>query len=133
MNAAAVIHSATAAGLNLKLSNSGNIAVAGDDAVIRRWVAAIREHKPEILILLKEPNSETSKKPDISEVLQSPEATAAMDQSCLDCFHFTRPGLSAGYCKGRDDLPLAYGLNHPLRTLPEDGGAACGSFKSWRD
>jgi len=45
--------------------------------------------------------------------------------SCGLCHHFARPGLSRGYCGGRDDLPPAYGKNHPLRRLPEDGGATC--------
>lgn len=42
--------------------------------------------------------------------------------SCRRCQHFRRPGLSDGYCTGRDDLPGAYGL---LRTLPDDKGATC--------
>ncbi|GAA4416875.1 hypothetical protein [Quisquiliibacterium transsilvanicum] len=44
---------------------------------------------------------------------------------CPRCRHFRRPGLSAGYCTGRADLTLAYGL---LRELPEDGGARCDHF-----
>jgi len=45
--------------------------------------------------------------------------------SCGLCHHFSLQGLSRGYCGGRDDLPHAYGKNHPLRQLPEDGGATC--------
>lgn len=44
------------------------------------------------------------------------------------CRHFARPGLSAGYCAGRDDLPLAYGTHHPLRKLPTDCGRDCASY-----
>ena len=45
---------------------------------------------------------------------------------CKTCRHRKRPGLSAGYCGGgRDDLPGAYGINHPLRKLPDDQGAGC--------
>lgn len=49
------------------------------------------------------------------------------DRSCLRCPYRKRPGMSdPGYCGGgRDDLPGAYGLHHPLRQLPEDGGASC--------
>ena len=47
-------------------------------------------------------------------------------KACPDCRHFARPGKSDGYCGGRDDLPLAYGANHPLRRLPADRGASCG-------
>jgi hypothetical protein len=44
---------------------------------------------------------------------------------CRRCRHFRRPGLSDGYCTGRDDLPHAYGFMH---RLPDDGGAGCGAF-----
>jgi hypothetical protein len=48
---------------------------------------------------------------------------------CKSCRHRRRPGLSAGYCGGgRDDLPGAYGLHHPLRKLPADQGASCASY-----
>jgi hypothetical protein len=46
-------------------------------------------------------------------------------KACPDCRHFARPGKSDGYCGGRDDLPLAYGANHPLRRLPANRGASC--------
>ena len=66
-----------------------------------------------------------------------PDAVAAepiapplpIETSCRDCQHFMRPGHSSGYCAGRDDLPFAYGVNHPLRKLPDDGGASC---EQWR-
>lgn len=48
---------------------------------------------------------------------------------CRRCEHFSRPGLSDGYCTGRDDLPLAYGL---LRVLPADAGAWCPRFARGR-
>jgi hypothetical protein len=48
---------------------------------------------------------------------------------CYGCQHFSRPGLSDGYCGGREDLPHAYGPGHPLRGLPVDGGATCTAFK----
>ena len=45
--------------------------------------------------------------------------------SCDTCAHFRRPGTT-GYCGGgREDLPRAYGINHPLRRLPADGGTSC--------
>lgn len=57
------------------------------------------------------------------------ERLAALDVGCFTCASFARPGLSGGYCGGRDDLPRAYGENHPLRRLPDDRGATC---KEWR-
>lgn len=53
---------------------------------------------------------------------------ASTVKACRDCQHFARPGKSDGYCGGRDDLPLAYGANHPLRRLPADGGASCSQW-----
>lgn len=46
-------------------------------------------------------------------------------RSCRRCRHFGRPGLSDGYCTGRDDLPGAYGF---MRALPHDKGATCAAF-----
>jgi hypothetical protein len=47
--------------------------------------------------------------------------------NCRTCAHLARPGLSAGYCAVRTDLPRAHGADstHPLRQLPADGGAGC--------
>lgn len=44
---------------------------------------------------------------------------------CPRCRHFRRPGLSDGYCTGRDDLAHVYGFMH---ALPADGGARCSAF-----
>lgn len=49
--------------------------------------------------------------------------------NCTTCHHWSRPGLSTGYCSGRPDLPPAYGENHPLRRLPADNGATCQHHK----
>ena len=51
-------------------------------------------------------------------------------KACRCCQYFARPGKSEGYCSVRDDLPLAYGVNHPLRRLPADGGASCKQWKA---
>ena len=45
------------------------------------------------------------------------------------CAYFRHPGLSDGYCGGRDDLPHAYTAGHPLSHLPPDRGATC---PAWR-
>lgn len=63
---------------------------------------------------------------------QSVQQSAA--RGCSTCRHRKRPGLSAGYCGGgRDDLPAAYGLHHPLRKLPADQGASCASYRPHED
>jgi hypothetical protein len=55
------------------------------------------------------------------------DATVAVPEKheCRTCEHLRKPGLSDGYCSGRDDLPRAYGKHHPLRECPADGGASC--------
>lgn len=58
---------------------------------------------------------------------ESAEKSAAA--SCRTCQHLKRPGLSAGYCGERDDLPHAYTAGHPLRRLPADGGASCTTWE----
>lgn len=65
---------------------------------------------------------------DLALVLRTyPDAIAAEPaQSCRRCAHFTRPGLSSGYCgAGVLGLVLAYGY---LSALPADRGAACDEF-----
>lgn len=54
---------------------------------------------------------------------------------CKTCRHRKQPGRAdPGYCGGgRDDLPLAYGENHPLRRLPDDHGASCASYTSFKE
>ncbi len=51
-------------------------------------------------------------------------------RSCRTCRYLKRPGLSGGLCAGRDDLPHAYTAGHPLRRLPDDGGASCGTWEA---
>ena len=48
--------------------------------------------------------------------------------SCHTCRRLKRPGLSAGYCSGRDDLKPAYGPGHPLQRMPDDQGATCSTW-----
>ncbi|MGQ5488788.1 hypothetical protein ACUH78_08045 [Thauera sp. ZXT1-4] len=70
-----------------------------------------------------------------AEPLPEPLAQSAHESArqsaargCSTCRHRKRPGLSAGYCSGRDDLPGAYGEHHPLRKLPDDHGDGCASY-----
>lgn len=52
-------------------------------------------------------------------------AQQSTTRGCKSCRHCRRPGLSAGYCGERNDLPPAYTDGHPLRLLPDDLGADC--------
>jgi hypothetical protein len=48
-----IIREAQADGVKLSLSPQGNIKAAGDSVVVNRWQALIREHKAEIIEVLK--------------------------------------------------------------------------------
>jgi hypothetical protein len=50
--------------------------------------------------------------------------------SCRTCNHARRPGGLTTLCGGRDDLPHAYTAGHPLRRLPDDGGASCAVWQA---
>lgn len=69
--------------------------------------------------------------PDALAAAPLPEsALKTTAPSCRTCRHLKRPGLSPGCCGGRDDLPHAYTAGHPLRRLPDDGGASCGTWEN---
>ena len=62
----------------------------------------------------------------------TPPPRNAPATSCRTCRHLKRPGLSDGHCGGRDDLRPAYSDGHPLRRLPDDGGASCTTWEESR-
>lgn len=53
MTPTAIIREALSEGVKLTLSTAGTIKATGDDAAVGRWVAVIREHKAEIVDVLK--------------------------------------------------------------------------------
>jgi len=61
MNPAAIIQGARSDGVELRLTDAGTIKASGDQAAVSRWLAAIREHKPEIVALLKGSPATTSR------------------------------------------------------------------------
>lgn len=61
MNPAAIIQGARSDGVDLRLTDAGTIKASGDQAAVSRWLAAIREHKPEIIALLKASPATTSR------------------------------------------------------------------------
>jgi len=87
----------------------------------------LEEHGTEAL---EKPIPYEFKKPDGGEVEgQSAPHKSPVETSCGTCAHLCRPGLSDGHCGGRDDLPPAYTPGHPLRQLPDDGGANCSAWR----
>lgn len=56
MTPATIIRAAQADGVRLTLSPAGTIRLAGDGAVVNRWLAVIREHKSDIIRVLRAAN-----------------------------------------------------------------------------
>jgi hypothetical protein len=110
-----VIDQTAADGVVLALSGSNTITATGESKRIDRWLTTIRGHKAAIIDVLSR----------FSRCSAAPFLKKDDSATCKTCEHLRTPGRSAGYCGGRDDLPLAYGVNHPLRKLPLDGGATC--------
>lgn len=110
---------AAAEGVQLTLSAAGKLNVSGPAIVVTRWLPVLQAHKSGILAALA--------------VSASNGERGDGAGGCDVCRHRRRPGLAdPGYCSsGRPDLALAYGRDHPLRRLPEDGGAECGRFEDW--
>lgn len=56
-----------------------------------------------------------------------PRQSDLWGRACSSCYWRRTPGLNrVGYCTGREDLPLAYGLLH---YLPADLGENCGTYR----
>ena len=87
MTPATIIREAQAEGVRLTLSPAGTIKAIGDGAAVTRWLAAIREHKAEIIDVLKVSPGDTASASrwwlihypdrDPVEVACCPEATHA--------------------------------------------------------
>ncbi|MGX2042249.1 hypothetical protein ACWJKU_19285 [Methylocaldum sp. MU1018] len=67
MTPATIIREAQAEGVRLALSTAGTIKASGDGAAVNRWLAVIREHKTEILEVLKASTSDTAPLTDTEE------------------------------------------------------------------
>lgn len=105
MNAIEILAGCLRDGINLSVTDDRNLAFEGESYTLSFWLPHLRKHKPEVI-----------------------EALSPSVKCCQDCIHFSSPGLSDGYCGQRQDLPPAYGINHPLRKLPADGGAGCHEY-----
>lgn len=122
---------------------SGNISEAvgtfsGPHPIVSKYVFCSVPTVPTVPPLFEEHRTEALErsipfeflKPGGGEVEgQSAPHKTPVESSCLTCANRRSPGLSGGYCVERDDLPPAYTPGHPLRRLPDDGGASC---PAWR-
>lgn len=111
--AARILSELQAAGLTLTAVD-GRLIVEPAGRITDEHRALIRAHKSELLESLK--------------TLDSTEPAAV--GFCGLCRHIRRPGIANRYCAGRDDLPPAYGLGHPLRQLPADQGVTCSRWEA---
>jgi len=114
MNATEIINGCQRDGILLNLTNDGMIRYAGDEYSLRYWLPILAKHRSAV----------------VEELSTDPFApNIEMIRCCKECRHFATPGLSAGYCGQREDLPPAYGINHPLKRLPSDNGATCSEWE----
>lgn len=102
MTAPDVLHQLREYGLIVKLDD-GRLIVTPADRLTDETRQLIRDNKPGIV------------------------AALAVVATCPTCKHSRKPGASR-YCCARPELPPAYGDGHPLRQLPDDGGADCGQW-----
>ncbi len=102
-------------GIQLTLTNDGMIRYSGDEYPLKYWLPIMAAQK----LALIEALSLGPFAPTHPEI-----------RRCQDCKHFATPGLSDGYCGQREDLPAAYGINHPLRRLPTDNGESCTEYSA---
>lgn len=99
-----------------------------DREPVEVWFAPASDHAE---ALLAYPDAVAAEPlPEVRTPVRSEVRTESATRGCSTCLHRKRPGLSMGYCGGgRDDLPGAYGLHHPLGKLPDDQGVACTSYR----
>jgi hypothetical protein len=108
---------------------------APEEARIRRWLARIEEHYPELIAFTIErcrdnPESREYFLRRAAEVPMIPAPAARVVPNCRVCIHRRGRHDTHWGCLARDDLPHLYGEGHPLRELPEDGGMTCAVYRT---
>ncbi len=96
-----------------------------DESVIAEYLQECRINPSFMQNWLHDAKEWKAKKGQKSIPVSMPNKPHVLVQ-CTTCKYLKRPGKSSGYCGGgREDLDKAYGINHPLRKLPKNGGANC--------
>lgn len=90
-------------GVAVTLSGDDKLKLTGRQSVIEVVAGDIREHKAEIVRYLK------------------------AGGRCRSC-PYSVDHDNGKRCKGRDDLLPVYGVDHPLRHAPADGGLSCNAY-----
>ena len=57
MNASAILIAAKSDGLRFEISPSGTLKTAGNNDAVQKWLPTIRQHKAEILEVLRQPTN----------------------------------------------------------------------------
>lgn len=100
--------------------------LAGEERAVLTWLARIGETDPatiaEVLVACRRDIQARRYFVERAEWRPTDRTIAG----CASCRHSRRPG-GVVLCCGADrpDLPLAYGVGHPLRRLPDDQGHCC--------
>ena len=101
-----------------------------DESVINDYLRECQNSPDFMQIWLSNAKAWKAKQRAKSPPLLTSKSSAIL-RACTTCKHRATVGIRAVYCGGgRDDLSKAYGINHPLRKLPRDGGATC---EKWLD
>ena len=139
MNAAAMIKSAAADGLTVGLSAAGKIKATGGREALSRWRPLLRQHKVDIIKLLRDPTlplwcSSDCKHLRRAELHKLPPVTACYRVESPTRWTWTRLDKLTGcpLAEGKDPLPLPLPLPPPppATTGPPVPGlpcAGCGS------
>lgn len=96
-----------------------------EESVISAYLEECRKNPDFMAAWLQDARAWKAKQRPKSPPLLTSKSSAIL-RACTTCKHRATVGIRAVYCGGgRDDLPLAYGVNHPLRKLPKDNGVTC--------
>lgn len=129
----ALIQAIYAADTDADRQEATDAALADPDAALTCYRAIASERGIVVARAVAHQSARQSAQQSVQQSAQKPAQKSAA-RGCSTCRHRRRPGLSAGYCGGgRDDLPGAYGLHHPLRKLPDDQGEGCTSYQTIED
>jgi hypothetical protein len=122
--------------LSAGAANDGTIPMtAAEESAIRRWLAHIEEHDPELIAFTIDRCRASLESREYflrrsGEVPLIPMPAVPVVPSCTTCIHRRGRHDTHWGCLARDDLPPLYGEGHPLRELPEDGGATCLAYRT---
>jgi|GEM_PF-6774575 len=121
MTPATIIQKAQADGVRLAMSPAGTIKATGNGAAVNRWLAVIREHKAEIIGMLKVSANDTASTPVTAEEEKAirtwlehiketdPATIAEVVDKCRNDLEARRY-----FMKRSKEVPEPVTVNHPM-------------------